>query len=212
MKNTYQARGFTLIEVMIAVALLAVIATLSFIAIRAAVEAQLAIQQRAERQAELETALALIRNDLFNLVARPVRDDLQRQLAALALGNARTAYDLEFTRTAVSPFFAAEVGLQRAAYHLENALLKRISWPVLDRPTGTMVQHTTLLRGVAAFQVQVLDENLQPLQSWPIINNDGQVAVDILPRAIKIRIELEDWGEFNILIPGVQSISAADDL
>lgn len=147
------SRGFTLLELLVALAVFAVLATLAYGSLGRVLEAQDTLAARAEALGRLQRAQALLARDCAALVARPVRDELGDPEPAL-----RRAPDgsLELTHGAFgNPLDQPRAQLQRVRWQLREGVLYRDAWPVLDRVPGTRPKAQRMLDGVRRFAVGI---------------------------------------------------------
>jgi len=94
--------------------------------------------------------------------------------------------------------------LKRVAYELRNGTLYRKTWNVLDRATQTEPAfEEPLLEEVNAFDISVYDQSWG--DKWPPQSGSTstQSPPERLPRAVRIEMEIEDYGKFSISLPGV---------
>lgn len=192
-------RGFTLLELLVALAIFALLSTLGYAGLQSLLQTQAVSVERAESFALLNRALALLQQDLEQAVARPVRDAQGDAVAPLS-GTDSAAALLELTRNGwLHPGRSSTPMLQRIGYRLEGRRLLRHTWPVLDRAPDTTARATLLLDQVARLQLRFLDAggNWQP--SWPPAGE-----AEPLPAAIELRLDLDRWGTIRRLyrVPG----------
>lgn len=120
--------GFTLIEILIALSIFAVIAVIGSLVLRHLLETHAHIQKKEARLREVMTAMAIVRHDITQMIARPVTDTSGSELPALLIPN-RT--QLEFTRTGYSnPLRANRSTMQRVAYVFSDHALYRKTWNI----------------------------------------------------------------------------------
>jgi general secretion pathway protein J len=125
-------RGFTLLEILIAMAVFAIMAGMAYAGLRGVLATREATGKRAESLAQLQQLLYSLNEDLAQAVPRSVRDELGTDQPAFSGGNGETL--LMFTRSIPdwSPI-AVHSQLQRVAYRLEGKSVYRQVWTVLDR-------------------------------------------------------------------------------
>lgn len=148
-----RSRGFTLLELVVALAVFAVLATLAYGSLARLLEARDTLAARADALGRLQRVQALLARDCGALVARPVRDELGDPEPSL-----RRAPDgsLELTHGAFgNPLDQPRAQLQRVRWQVRDGVLYRDAWPVLDRVPGTRPQAQRLLEGVRRFTVGI---------------------------------------------------------
>lgn len=191
-------RGFTLVEVLIAMLIFAVLSTMTFRALEGSLRVQERVEQRAGSLNAFQVAWTVMLHDFVNLARRPVRGvfgDLQR-----AFVQQDGDCVISFTRTSGEGSIAfARAGLQRISYCLQDGNLYRLVWPVLDRVQGTEAQRGLLMENVDTFTVAVEP----PLNA---VNSEDPIdprEYEFLPQG-KIVIEIAtEEGVFTRWFPGV---------
>ncbi len=152
-----RAHGFTLLELVVALAVFAVLATLAYGSLGQLLQAREQLVARADALGRLQLAFSLLERDCLTAVARPVRDELGDPEPALR----RTPDgNLELTHGGWSnPLAQPRAELQRVRWRLRDGALYREAWPVLDRVPGSRPRAQRLLEGVQRFEVNVESGN-----------------------------------------------------
>lgn len=189
-------RGMTLLELLVAVAVFAVLAVIAYGGLEAVLNTSRAAQDEATRLAELQRALSRIDADIEQMAQREVRDNYGDSLEAVRIEqDASAATRLEFTRRGYRNLTGQRrSNLQRIAYSLRDGSLVRESWAVLDRAQDTQAYRAELLRGVTRFSVTLVRE--PEAAAVPA----GTTPITTLPRAVEIIFEHEKWGRIRRLI------------
>ncbi len=206
------SRGFTLVEVLIALAITSFVATIAYTSLSATLNGAESTQAVAERSYQVNRALLILSRDLEHFVARPLRDEFGEPEPALQGGPA-ARFQLSFTRAGWhNPQGHPRANLQRVNYRVDEDALWRDSYPVLDRAGNTEPQEVKLLEGVEEIEFAFLD-SLTSLQAsgrstevetrnWPqswVADPSRQGQVTAPPLALEIRLRLADWGELRRL-------------
>lgn len=187
--------GFTLLELLVAVSLFAIISVMAYSTLNQMLDTQFHADEQAERLSQLQKALAVISGDLQQVVARPVRDNYADSVAALTGGSVGTSA-LEFSRAGWrNPAGWSRSHMQRVSYGLDEDRLVRRNWWVLDRSTDSEPVEAVLIDGVDVMEVRFMDGERQWQDFWPSTGQDDNL--DALPLAVEIAVELEGWGRIN---------------
>lgn len=185
--------GFTLVELLVALAIFALISVAGVTLLRSGSDTQIAVKNRLEEYSRINRLSNAMEGDLAQAIARPLRDPSGQPVPAFTENDAGTAGALfGFVRAGWSNFDEApRADLQRVAYVLEDGDLKRLSWPMLD---GTApADAATLIENVGAAQVQFKDDKGDWRSDW--------TATDAmaLPRAVELRLTIKDKPEQRML-------------
>lgn len=208
MNNRYQSsqRGFTLIEVMLAIAITAFIAVIAYSGLSAAINASERQQLQVKRLGDIQLALTVLERDIRQTVLRAVVDEYGDRQSAL-LGGSQQEYLLQLTRAGwdnVADQRRSE--LQRVRYQLEDNELWRENWLVLDRlDSEEGLQRVLLIDGVTDFQLSFLDgesssASQSPLGGEWVDDWSPESGTDRLPLAVEIRLDIENFGAVRRVI------------
>jgi prepilin-type N-terminal cleavage/methylation domain-containing protein len=96
------------------------------------------------------------------------------------------------TRTGwANPAGIQRPALERVSYRLENGVLKRMHWAVLDPTEASVPIGRDLLTHVKSVRFRYLTDARQWITQWPPV---GNTSLRMRPFAVEITLELEDWG------------------
>jgi general secretion pathway protein J len=193
-------QGFTLLELLVAMAIFAVISVITFQGLQGMMQSRAIMDAETARLAGLQGAMALMSRDFEQMVARPIRDEFGDMQPAVTC-TAEDGTTIEFSRGGWrNPAALARSTMQRVAYHLTGSTLVRETWPVLDRAATTKSVSRELVAGVLRFGLRFQDTDDQWQPSWPspaealAVDKQGQ-----LPKAVEVTLELEEWGTLTRL-------------
>jgi general secretion pathway protein J len=222
-------QGFTLIEVMVAVAISLVIATLAYGFLTSAVTAKESSDEALITVNQLETVFQLLATDLHHVVDRDLPS------AAAGLGSEEPApaflggdsssrganyllgdYVLRFARDGwANPLQQQRSELQRVGYRWIDGQLWRDFWPERNQPLDEEpAGRRLLIDNVKAVRIRFLPFSAKQISGgpwqdvWPpqdttlqAINGPGRK----LPAAVEITLTLEEVGDVQriISLPGV---------
>ena len=199
-------RGFTLLELMVALAVFSIMATAAYSGLRNVLFTRAAVEAQSQRLAAVQLAVFRIEQDIGQAVRRGIRDEYGETQAAM-IGGELTNDRLILTRAGWdNPLGQPRADRQRVAYRLREGRLWRLHWDVLDRGGALEPRETLLLEKVRAFRTRFLegDEWRNEWPPTPTDDADRKKKLDVLPRAVEISLTLEDWGEITrlLLVPG----------
>lgn len=189
--------GFTLLEVLIALAVFAILATITSTALYDAFNTREKLNKQADRLNQLQLAMSLIENDSKQITERPIRSNEMR-LFPVFLGTERY---VEFTRDGIANPIGQEKRstLKRIALICQGNQLLRRSWAVLDPVNHNIYEDKILLDNVNKCQLKYLNQNLQVLSEWREKAVNQNQKKEPLPKAIQLNLNLNDWGEASLL-------------
>lgn len=192
-------RGFTLLEVLIAIAIFALLAMATYRMLDSVLQTDRGQRQQEQRLRELTRAMAAFERDLLQVRLRPVRDPLGDRLPALRGSSGRDT-QLEFTRSGWrNPLGQPRATLQRVRWQLEGERWQRAYWTVLDQAQDSQPWVQQALDGVRRFDLRFLDQEGRWLQDWPPANSAADEALTQLPRAVELVVEHRHYGELRRL-------------
>lgn len=188
-------RGFTLLEVIVAVGIMAVV----FIGAQTIMSDQIAsFSRQKEYRQGLEASqrtLVFFTQDLEQVIARPVRDSFGDSRPAVEGNDQR----LWVTRLGwANPFdLRARSTMQRVGWELRDGELVRSHMPVVDAGVGTEPRETVMLEGVREMELRYLgrgaEGDLEWQQQWPPPEAVGAAPLtQPLPASIEVTVRLEN--------------------
>ncbi len=193
-------RGFTLLEMLVAVAIFAVLAVMAYSGLSSVLKSREQLEQYSTRFNAVQQTVSIMVRDLQQTVQRPVRDAYGDPLAAF-LARSNTDVLLEFTRDGWrNPSYLPRSHLQRVAYGVRDKELLRSTWRVLDRAQDSAPQVAVLLDRVDAIELRFMDRKGEWHPQWPPANENSKPAFAPIPRAVEFVLTLTDLGRINRLI------------
>ena len=184
-------RGFTLIEVLVAISIFAIISLASTQLLRSVITTQSIVNISNESINDVSRALNIISRDISQVVPRNIRDEYGDLSNALVIGSGE--YILELSRTGWNnPALHTRSELQRVAYGLSDGVLYRYFWLVLDRAEDSEPRLQKLLKGVESFSVRAITLEGESIDIWPISN-----PRQVLPVGLEITFIVEPLGEIR---------------
>ena len=183
--NYSKQQGFTLLEILIALAIFAVMSMMAYAGLAAILDARASTVPRAQQLAQLQTTLYLLNEDLSQVIKRPIRDQLGSSEPAFSIGRGNEI--LVFTRTVPSWLAnSSETNLLRVSYSLEKEALYRRVWTIPDRTQQTEYRRRKLL----VTQGVTIKGFSAKTKTW------GEIVGEI-PQALDISFKLDGLGSVH---------------
>lgn len=196
-----KCRAFTLIEVLVSLAIFAVLSALAYGALSQTLDNVDMLNERMDRLQALQRTMRLLSEDFQQLSPRPIRDDLGEGLNPALDTGFESGFALELTHGGWSnPVVLPRSTLQRSAYRIEDDELVRYHWRVLDRTLANEPLGVTLLDGVESILFRFMQANGEWIEQWPPQNRPGALGARQRPRAVEIILTLRDEGEIRRLL------------
>ncbi len=191
--------GFTLLEILVAMAIFSIVAYMAYGGFAAVLKQQQIVDASSARLRAVQFSVRQLANDFAQLQPRPVREELGEGWRGALLAGGRELQAAELTRAGwPNPLGRPRPTLQRVAYRVEDGILIRSYWPVLDRLLEEEPVETELVDGVIELRFRFLGTGAEWVEEWPAPDADGNPR--LIPRAVEITMELEDWGEIVRLV------------
>lgn len=187
-------KGFTLIEILIAMMVFAIIAVIITSSLQTIFNVRERIQKKSERIAEIQIAMSLLQQDFSQAIDRPISLDATSTSPVLLGGQ----NEVEFTRGGITnPNFSEKrPHLARLSYFIEGDQLIRRTWSSLDRDQNTLSQDRVILNNVSDLQIRYFTKNnleSEGLSQWP----QTEDLVNRLPLAISLSFSYLDQGRIQ---------------
>ncbi len=163
-----QKSAFTLLEMLIALAIFSIVSLAAGTLLYQSVEAQRVSNDYGSRMIDLERSISRLSRDLLQYVPREVRDELGDFTSSLII----TPNQIELTRRGwANPADHARSDLQRVRYVVEGDALQRHYWDILDRAPDTEAHIQHLMKNVSWV-------NFEPVTESQLLRGDTLVSVE----------------------------------
>lgn len=190
-------RGFTLIEILIALFIFSIVSLLLAGGLRNVINAQSGTEAKAEKMRELQMVVLILSRDLEQTINRPILDASGKEESAF-IGSPKS---VKFTHMGEANAVGAvsHSSMARTGYAYSDQTFYRITYPVLDQAPQTRPHQRKLLSNVREVRFEYLDHDGRFHDDWSATAN----ANEPLPRGIRVYITLAKWGTFTgfYLIP-----------
>jgi general secretion pathway protein J len=183
--------GFTLLELLVAMFIAAIIFAMGYGTINQAVKNREGLQEQQKKLLELQTAIRTMEQDFVQLAQRPIRDPVGGTYQAALVANANSSTGgsgglgantstnsvssggvlplVALTRSGwTNPTGLQRPSLQRVAYYFQDGTLRREYWTVLDPTQSSTAVRRDLMTHLKSVSLRFMD--VQTIQ----VQNQGQ--------------------------------------
>jgi len=197
-------QGFTLVEVMLAMVILAILGIASTTVLSQMLDSSRASETQHNRLSELQFAMLTLERDVRQMSIRPTRR-VPPEARNYYVSNDRDLLDsdsgaLAFIRAGWHnpQHMLPRSQLQPVVYRVREGVLQRLHWPFVD-DSGTEPAIQNLLENVTSFNVRFQVDG-EMVDEWRLQHH--------LPDLVHIEIEHSDFGLINrvILTSGLKTV------
>lgn len=195
MRSSNKTLGFTLVEILVALLVFAVVGLLSTRLLSQSIDNQNNLQDRGQRLAEIHRAMRVLQRDIVQLSRRKIRDAQGEELPALIVSDQSA---IEFSRVGWrNPLRQPRSEVQRVGYRWQDEKIIRGYWLTLDRSYDAEPAYQTLLENVEAIEFFAVDQLGNEHKQWPldpeanVVTEEGEA---LYLAAILVRAEIAPYG------------------
>ena len=185
-----RSKGFTLLEVLIAIAIFSLISLSSFTIFDSVLKGDATAKKSSERQNELQRAFLIIERDITQIARRSIRLDGEAPFGKFIQSSddnfASEEQAIAFVRHGwTNPgLLLPSSDMQPVAYRVVEETLQRLHFNFVDSVVGEAPKVRPLIRDVTALAFEYYDGKKWQ-ETWP-----GKT----LPQAIAIEVTTKDYG------------------
>lgn len=180
--------GFTLLEMVVAVAIFAVMAGIAYGGLNQTIRTGKQVSESNQRLSELQFALSYFSRDWLQVSSRKIRNQYGDEENNIIIAD----NNIRFTHGGWDNLLQSKrSNLQRVQYLLIDDKLLRRHWLSLDQGIGEEPFDSVLLHNVKAFEINFIDAAEKPIDNWP----NELIADASRPIALKISVEIDKLGK-----------------
>jgi general secretion pathway protein J len=195
------SHGFTLIEVLVAMAVFAVMTVLAYQSLGQTLANAEMLNKRMDRLQAIQRTMRYLSNDLSSASPRPVRSELGDNYLPAVMVSSANDFALAVTHGGWSnPAGLPRSTQQRSVYLLDDGKLFRVYYTVLDATYSNNAISTEILDGVERLEFRLVQDNGELINQWPPSGAQGVSGQLMRPRAVEIILTLEGDGEIRRII------------
>jgi general secretion pathway protein J len=186
--NMRRCRGYTLIELLVALLILALLSLAGYRGLDAVLQTRERVAREAAKWQHLAGFFARMEQDVAQAIHRPARDQgglAQPEWIGRSVVVAADEAHLTYTRAGDPDQGEAQRVPRRMGYRLERDTLLLLRWPFPDQAPRAEPARYPLLHGVREFGLRHLDAQGNWLPQWP---PGGQAGT--LPMALEVSLTL----------------------
>jgi len=179
-------RGFTLVELLVALAIFAILSGFAYRSLTALLDSREALQRESRKWRDVSLFVGRVERDLSAVLARNAVGASGTTLPAVssAIGTVNDGEGLALTRAGSPLQQNALAAPQRIAYRLQGNRVERLSWAGVDAAPREEPQAISVLAPVRALSFRFLDpRSLEWRTTWP-------GGSELLPAAVEVTVEL----------------------
>ena len=193
--------GFTLLEVLVATVILAIMGLMAYRSVGEAQVTVAAAEGHMSRLREVQRAMHLIVSDFRTLAPRPVRETIGDGYRSALHRDPNALTLVELSHAGWPNGAGTPRGtVQRVNYRIEERKLIREYSNVTDPTLATPPVKRELLGDVERIEIRYMNAGREWVTQWPPFNSTADFAFRMRPRAVEVTIVLGDYGELKRLV------------
>ena len=191
-------RGFTLVEILVASAIAAILAAMALTAMNHAMDNRERVREAQQRLVAVQYTVRTLVQDFSQTAPRPERVPVGEGYEPAVEGLRDNFSTVMLTRAGwTNPAGVQRSGLQRVRYLVRDGVLYREYWLTLDGQPQPDPVVRPLLDRVQGFSLRYMNDSRQWQETWRAPQPGNTTDLRYMrwrPLAVEITLQLEDWG------------------
>jgi general secretion pathway protein J len=185
----YATVGMTLIEMLVALAIFAVLGIMGYRAAATAMDSRQRVAAEMLRWRDIANLMQIVETDLTQFVERPTVATTSESGNGLVLASSVSGSQLSFLKVD-----GGGASVRRRGYRIDGRRVLQLRWPGTD-PVSNPESHV-VLENVAALRCTIMTSDGKRYADWP----PSALGQTVKPAAVEIEMELPDAGTIRRLI------------
>ena len=175
-----RSAAFTLVELLVALAIFAVIAGFAYRGLQAMLDTREALQNESRKWRDIALFVGRIERDLSAVLATQAPPGISRRMAPVSQNvPSMGSQGLALIRSGSVLQENALAAPQRVAWRLNGNVVERLMWSSLDASPREEPQAVAVLASATALDFRFLDLNGEWRRNWEGTNNAVPAAVEV---------------------------------
>lgn len=182
-----RARAFTLVELLIALAIFALLSAFAYRGLAVLMDSREALDRDSRKWRDVALFVGRFERDVQAALDRPATGPSgtpQSPISSLLDLGGTTATGLAITRAGATLYANELAAPQRVGYRLAEGRVDRLAWPGVDAGPRAEAAATPVLENVRSLGFRFLDRTLEWRRDWALPATQG------MPLAVEMTLEL----------------------
>jgi general secretion pathway protein J len=180
-------RAFTLVELLVALAIFALISAFAYRALAVMLESRESLERDSRRWRDLALFVGRFERDVQAALDRPAvgpSGTTQSPMSSVLDLGSTTSTGMAVTRAGASLYANELAAPQRVGYRYAEGRVERLAWPGVDSGPRAEVAVVPVLEDVRSLAFRFMDRTLEWRRDWALPATQG------LPLAVEMTVEL----------------------
>jgi len=197
------ARGLTLVELLVAIAIFGVLSGVAYRALTVVLESRGRLEQENRKWRDIALFLTRLEQDFAASAPRPIRaasdDSFSPALVGTPTPRGASDGQVVLTRTGFAVAPGAIDPPRRIGYRLRGEVVELLYWSGLERGPRSEPRTVAVLRGVRAMDLRYLDRRGQWHLAWPPPGSTNPQTE--IPTGVELSVTLVSGERITRLLP-----------